>query len=189
MPYIVHSTKNPLGKRPWTFATSNNGLHGLNLYTASNFVIPGQTVGNPLNQPSYAWGAPAMPSGAAARSTHPQQRRHCARMRARSMQHSRSLGKYIASSFPLPSDITYSGPPPWSNGGMAGLGDYAVDPATMPAPPAGMQYDANYNLVPVAPAEPSPVASIGLLAVSGFAAWWLLFRKNQVTRGMSLPVA
>jgi hypothetical protein len=182
MPYIVHSTKNPLGKRPWRFATSNNGLHGMDLYTAQNFVIPGQTVGNPLNQPSYNWGSTPV-SAASANSTHPQQRRHCARMRVRAK---RGMGKYISSAFPLPSDVTYSGPPPWQ---QTTMGDYTVDPASMPPPPAGMMYDANYNLVPAAPPEPSPLASIGLLAASAFAGWWLLFRKNQVTRGMTLPVA
>ena len=185
MPYIRHSTANPLGKRPWRFATSNNGL---SLYTAQNFVIPGQTSGNPLNQPAYNFGAAPLISAAGATSTHPQQRKHCAKMRARAARAgSGGLGKYIGSNFPLPIDVPATAPP-WG-GGLSGLGDYAVDPASMPAPPPGMMYDANFNLVPAAPAAPSPVASIGLLAATGFAAWWFLFRKGQATKGMKLPVS
>lgn len=167
MPYIRHSTNNPLGKRPWRFATSNNGL---SLYTASDFVIPGQTPGgSPENLPSFNWGA-------AAPSVHPAARRHCARKRARGM------GKYIASNFVLPAALTYSGPPPWQRG----LGDYTVDPATMPAPPAGMQYDAGFNLIPIPP--PSPLVPIALVGAAGFAAWYFLIRKQKMPR-VSLPVA
>jgi hypothetical protein len=186
MPYIRHSTNNPLGKRPWRFATSNNGLHGMDLYTAQNFVIPGQTAGNPLNQPSYSWGAPAMPSAAVASSTHPQQRRHCARLRARAISSTRGMGKYIGSNFPLPVDGPAPTAPPWASGGLSGLGDYAVDPGTMPAPPAGMTYDANFNLVPIAPTAPSPVMSIGLLAGVGVAAWFLFMGNKKMPR-VSLP--
>jgi hypothetical protein len=173
MAYVQHSTANPLGKRPWKFATSNNGL---SFYEGSAFVIPTSTTGNPLNQPAYNFaGAAGATALSPVNSMHPRARRHQARRRART-----ALGKYIGSSFVIPPTQQVSGPPPW----QGGLGDYAVDPATMPPAPAGMQYDANYNLVPIPP--PSPLVPIGLLGAAGFAAWWFFLRKPK---RVSLPVA
>jgi len=130
MAYVRHSTANPLGKRPWNFALSNNGL---SRYYGASFAVP---------QPT--------------------------------------LGKYISSPFVIPPTQQVSGPPPWAGG----LGDYAVDPATMPPAPAGMQYDANYNLVPIPP--PNPLVPIALLGGAGFAAWYFFLRKPK---RVSLPVA
>jgi hypothetical protein len=110
--FVKASTENPLGKRPWNFALSRNGL---SFYEAAQFPVP----------------------------------------------------------FP-------SRPP------RAGLGAFSPDQSTLPAAPAGYQYQQaadgiTWILVPVPHQGPNPLL---LLALAGGALWYF----NRKKKFLSLPV-
>lgn len=158
MSYVKTSTANPLGHKPWQWKTSNNGL---NRYDAANFVLPTSTVGDPLNAPM--WRGPGMGRYTAQPFQIPTH--GLAGMLSRGR-----LGEYTAQSFEIPTSTVLVGnpPPPW---GRSGMGDYEVDPATLPPAPAGMQYNAAYQLVPIPPPSNVPLI-LGALAVAAGAYWY-----------------
>lgn len=172
MAYKFDSTENPLGHRPWSFATSNSGLNGLlsrgslGIYDQANFVIPTNTVLSPAQTPRW------IPPG---------------------------MGRYTQAKFAEPS-VSVGNPldaPRWTPNGMGkyyaqnfvipptGMGDYEVDPATLPAPPAGEQYNAQYQLVPIPQTNYRPWILLGLLAAGGAAYY---FYTHQKTARLKLPV-
>jgi hypothetical protein len=104
------------------------------------------------------------------------------------------LSKYIGDQFVIPTQP--SGNPlnqaSYRFGGL-GMASYGIDPATVPPPPAGYQYDASYNLVPI----PKPSATqqaesfltqpLVLLGLAG-AAWWYFSKKKTRMPRVALPV-
>lgn len=158
MAYKLESTENPLGHKPWSFATSNSGLRGLlsrgdlGRYNVANFVIPTNTILAPNQTPIWN------PPGA-------------------------GMGRYDAASFVIPT--SGSGDPLNAPRWQPGLGDYQVDPATLPPPPAGQMYNAQYQLVPVPQTNYTPWIVLGV-ALAGGAAWYLY--THHKTPKMKLPV-
>jgi hypothetical protein len=158
--YVLTSTNNPLGRKPWNFAVSNSGL---SRYDQEQFVIPTVTVGNPLTDPLWS------PGGGVGLGRYNQAQFVIPTNTILNPEQTPTwqpgLGKYYGSRFPVPT------------AGMSGLlsrgqlGDYEVDPATLPPPPAGMQYNASYQLVPIPQPNYTPYYLLGLAALGG-AAWW-----------------
>ena len=96
-----------------------------------------------------------------------------------------SMRKYIASPFVLPTTGTQNpaGAAPYAWPGATGLADYEVDPSTLPPAPAGMQYNAQYHLVPIPQPNYTPWLIGGAAAI---AAWWY-FSKSRGSGTISLP--
>lgn len=158
MGYVKTSTANPLGHKPWNFATSNNGL---SRYDQANFVIPAPSSGNPLTNPQWRPGMGRYTAQPFVIPTH-----GMAGLLSRG-----HLGEYTAQNFVIPTSTVLVGtapPPPW---GRTGMGDYEVDPATLPPAPAGMQYNSAYQLVPIPKQSNTPLIIAGLLA-AGAAFWY-----------------
>ena len=149
MSYVLQSTANPYGFRPWGHALSTNGLTvnpntGMSKYIGDRFAIP--TSDGTLGRLG-------------------------------------SMRKYIASPFAIPTTGTQdplgASPYAWPS---AGMGDYTVDPSTLPPAPAGMQYNAQYQLVPIPQTDYTP----WLWGAAAIAAWWYFSKKGGMK--LSLPV-
>jgi hypothetical protein len=183
--YVLTSTNNPLGRKPWNFSTSNSGL---SRYDQEQFVIPGVTTGNPLTDPLWTPFSPS-PASAGGRAGMGRYNKAQFVIPTNTVLNPEQapawtppgLGKYYGSSFPVPMGGILS---------RGQLGDYEVDPATLPPAPAGMQYNAQYELVPIPKPNYTPYILLGLAAVGG-AAWWYYKgggKKMLTPKPVALPV-